>query len=63
MRIASDIPDWIAAMVFNRELDLSGYSTEDVKELHKRSPISKVGDVRTPTLILLGDSDLRVPPH
>lgn len=63
MRNASDIPDWIPAMAFNRELDLSGYSAEDVKALHEKSPISKVSEVKTPTLILLGDSDFRVPPH
>lgn len=42
MRNASDIPDWIPAMAFNRELDLSGYTAEDVKILHEKSPISKV---------------------
>jgi acylaminoacyl-peptidase len=63
MRSASDIPDWISGCVFNRELDLCSYTSEDVKLLHQRSPISSVSETKTPTLILLGDSDLRVPPH
>ena len=63
MRSASDIPDWISGGVFNRQLDLCGYSTEEIKLLHSRSPIGNVSLTRTPTLILLGDSDLRVPSH
>lgn len=63
MRSASDIPDWISGCVFNRQLDLCGYTSEEIKILHERSPISGVGSVTTPTLILIGDSDLRVPNH
>lgn len=63
MLSATDIPDWIAACVFNKELDLSQTSPEDVKTIHERSPISVVQNVKAPLLILVGEVDLRVPPH
>jgi acylaminoacyl-peptidase len=31
--------------------------------IHERSPISVVGNVKAPMLILVGEVDLRVPPH
>jgi len=38
-------------------------TTEDVKLIHERSPISVVHNVTAPTLLMVGDVDLRVPPH
>ena len=63
MRSASDIPDWISGCVFNRPFDLCSYNSEEASILHDRSPISKASETKAPTLILLGDSDLRVPNH
>ena len=63
MRSATDIPDWIDACVLNRKINLANVSTEDVKLIHDRSPISVVNNVTVPTLFLIGENDLRVPPH
>ena len=63
MNAATDIPDWIAACVFNKSLDESVLTTEDVKIIHERSPVSVVHNVTTPILLMVGEVDLRVPPH
>lgn len=63
MNAATDIPDWIAACVLNKPLDQSILTTEDVIKIHERSPISVVQNVTVPFLIMVGEVDLRVPPH
>ena len=34
-----------------------------MQKIHERSPISVVHNVTAPTLLLIGESDMRVPPH
>lgn len=63
MNASTDIPDWIQACVFNEPLDQSCLTTEQVKMIHERSPISVVHNVKAPMLIMVGEVDLRVPPH
>lgn len=61
---STDIPDWIFACCQNKELENFGAITvEDNKEFFLKSPISVIKNVRTPCIILVGDSDKRVPPH
>ena len=57
---ATDIPEWVHAEGLGAKLQwpLTG---AQVSELHKRSPISVVGHVDVPTLMLLGAADRRVP--
>ena len=64
MVASTDIPDWIFACCQNRELSNFGdYTVEDTKDFFLKSPISVISNVKTPALILVGDSDRRVPPH
>jgi acylaminoacyl-peptidase len=63
MSASTDIPDWIHACVFNKPLDQSTLTQEQVETIYQRSPISVVHNVKAPLLIQVGDVDLRVPPH
>jgi acylaminoacyl-peptidase len=63
MVAATDIPDWMYACCMNRDLTMSAITAEDNQTFYLKSPISVVKNVRTPSLILIGDKDLRVPPH
>jgi len=64
MVTSTDIPDWIFACCQNKELtDFSQYNVEDSQEFFAKSPISQIGNVKTPTLLVVGASDHRVPPH
>lgn len=61
---STDIPDWIYACCLNEELTNFGeFSLKHSIDFFKKSPISVVKNVKTPSLILVGDSDKRVPPH
>jgi acylaminoacyl-peptidase len=61
MYSASDIPDWILATCLNKEWSYR-VTSEDNKVFFDKSPISVVQNVKTPSLILIGGSDKRVPP-
>ena len=63
MNSSTDIPDWISACVFNKPLDQTQLTTDDVKTIHERSPISVVHNVTTPIMLMVGEVDLRVPHH
>jgi len=64
MVTATDIPDWIFACTQNREFDFAkGLSSADVALFYERSPQSVVQNVTTPSMLLVGDKDLRCPPH
>ncbi|CAD7924909.1 unnamed protein product [Amoebophrya sp. A120] len=58
----TDIPEWIFAEALNRtQYKWSELSDEDCIELKKKSPVSSIKNVTCDVLMLLGDSDLRVP--
>jgi len=63
MLAMSDIPDWMYACCLNRDLTFAGTTSEDNTAFYNKSPISVVQNVRTPSLLLIGDKDLRVPPQ
>ena len=63
MLASTDIPDWIYACSKNEEINFAKPTAEDKALLYERSPISTVANVKTPLMLLIGDSDLRVPPH
>ena len=60
---STDIPDWIFACCGNEELDLSTMTAEQKVNFFTRSPMAHVRNVITPAQFLIGDADLRVPPH
>ena len=65
MYSSTDIPDWIVACCLNKPYDEGTYklTSEDNKVFFDKSPISVAENVTTPSLIIIGGSDKRVPPH
>ena len=64
MCLASDIGDWSFGQM-GMEFDLSRPkppTTEQMVKFAARSPALHVANVRTPTVVLVGEKDLRVPP-
>ena len=65
MRHVTDIPDWVDYQSFDL-LDTFDYgattSDEQLVKMRKMSPISKASLVKSPTLMMIGWKDLRVPP-
>ncbi|XP_019449915.1 PREDICTED: acylamino-acid-releasing enzyme-like isoform X2 [Lupinus angustifolius] len=60
----SDIPDWCYAETYGTmgsERFTEAPSAEDLTQFYSKSPISHISKVKTPTLLLLGAQDLRVP--
>lgn len=58
----SDIPDWCYFEI-GEEFQYDTVPTpEQVSKMLEKSPITHVKKVKTPTLIMLGEEDLRVPP-
>lgn len=62
MVTSTDIPDWCFAECLGEEYPFRGPTKDEMNTMYEKSPISKVSDVQTPTLIALGMQDLRVPP-
>lgn len=63
MLMSTDIPDWIYACCYKREIDFTCLTAEEVAHFYNKSPHSVVHNVKTPALFLIGTADLRVPPH
>ncbi|KAH6821552.1 acylaminoacyl-peptidase-like protein [Perilla frutescens var. hirtella] len=60
----SDIPDWCFFEVYGSEgksTFTESPSAEHLALFHNKSPIAHISKVKTPTLLLLGAQDLRVP--
>ena len=64
---AKPVINWISEVLY---ADLTAFATqywfdappwEDVQEYWRRSPLSLVGSVETPTLLITGEQDLRTP--
>ena len=66
MVTSTDIHDWCHAECLGTTLDYGaiyrGPTQEEVKTMYEKSLISRISNVKTPTLIALGLKDLRVPP-
>lgn len=60
--VATDIPDWVLGSAEGKPMHHE-ITAEQTDLLFKRSPASVAANVTMPCLTLLGDSDLRVPPH
>lgn len=56
----SDIPDWHYAVACNKPNTWIP-SKEDIMEMYDRSPISRLANVKTPSLFIIGGDDRRVP--
>lgn len=63
MLTSTDIPDWCFAEAFGEydQTKYQGPSKEQIVAMYEKSPVSRVDQVKTPTLIALGKVDLRVP--
>jgi len=61
MSTTTDIADWCYTECGLTYAPDNIPSEEQLREMHKRSPIARVKDVATPLLMLVGGSDLRVP--
>ncbi|CAL0328083.1 unnamed protein product [Lupinus luteus] len=60
----TDIPDWCYAETYGTigsEKFTEAPSVDDLAQFYSKSPISHISKVKTPTLLLLGAQDLRVP--
>lgn len=62
MFFSTDIPDWCLVEAGLEPQDLHVASVEALAAMQKVSPLQYAGAVTAPTLILIGDNDLRVPP-
>jgi len=60
---STDIPDWIFACTSSEEMDFTALTPERKAKFFSRSPTAYVQNVTTPAQLLIGDKDLRVPPH
>mmetsp|Transcript_33620 Transcript_33620/g.51823 ORF Transcript_33620/g.51823 Transcript_33620/m.51823 type:complete len:134 (+) Transcript_33620:2057-2458(+) len=64
MVTSTDIPDWIYACCKKEELEkFEEYNMADTRVFFEKSPISQIKNVVTPTLLVVGNMDKRVPPH
>jgi acylaminoacyl-peptidase len=62
MLMSSDIPDWVYACALNKNHSFSNLTSEENNAFFQKSPMSVMKNVKTPTIICIGEGDLRVPP-
>lgn len=60
----SDIPDWVLCEGLGTyDFDYKGIGGPEVfSKLYEKSPVRYIDNVKTPTLLMIGSVDLRVPP-
>ena len=61
MASTTDIPDWCFVEALGKYDVARPVSEEELKIMHEKSPIGRVDLVQVPTLVALGQKDLRVP--
>lgn len=61
MTFATDITDWPFAEVL-KTAQIHPPSPQNYADMYNASPVSKLGSVQSPVLLVAGGSDLRVPP-
>ncbi len=62
--VVTDLPSWVGTADHGHYTcvnNLEGYPWEDPEHFDQMSPSSRVHEVRTPTLLLQGEDDLRTP--
>jgi hypothetical protein len=57
----SDIPDWVVGQCLDKDEDYFTPSKEDYSKFYQRSPVHLAKNCKTPTLMILGKADRRVP--
>ena len=60
---STDISDWCVYEALGEERAAETVTAADAARMFACSPVAHVGGVRGPLLLLLGQDDLRVPPH
>lgn len=59
--IFSDITDWHIAEALGKPMTYN-FTEWDLIELHRWSPTSLIKNIKIPSLFLLGEKDVRIPP-
>lgn len=65
MVTSTDIPDWCYYEVLGKPYHSAEFrppTKEELVAMYEKSPVRYIDKVKTPTLVALGLSDLRVPP-
>ena len=62
MLFSTDIPDWCMVEAGLEPCELHDVTADMLEAMRRASPLQYASKVTAPTLVLLGDNDLRVPP-
>ena len=58
--LSSEIPEWVSSTSLG-QMHKWSYNREEVLKMYDSSPLSRVSNVKTPSLFIIGDIDKRVP--